>query len=162
MELKPVLDVTCGGRMMWFDKHNPAALYLDNRAIQDVELCDGRKFSVEPDVVADFTSLPFEDNSFYLVVFDPPHLIRAGEDSYMKTKYGKLDKDWKQTLRAGFSECMRVLRPGGTLIFKWNEYQISVKEVIQAIGENPLFGHRSGKASKTHWMTFLKPVEGGE
>ena len=39
-KLPPVLDVTCGGRMMWFDKQHPLALYLDNREIADVELCD--------------------------------------------------------------------------------------------------------------------------
>lgn len=44
-KLPPVLDATCGGRMMWFDKQHPLALYLDNREIADVELCDGRHFS---------------------------------------------------------------------------------------------------------------------
>lgn len=155
--LPPVLDVTCGGRMMWFDKHNPLALYVDNREVPDVELCDGRSFSVEPDIIADFRKLPFPDDSFNLVVFDPPHLVRAGEDSYMKTKYGKLEPGWETTLHDGFVECMRVLRPGGTLIFKWNEYQVPVRDVLKAIGEKPLFGHRSGKASKTHWMVFIKP-----
>lgn len=158
-EFPPVLDATCGGRMMWFDKANPAALYVDNREIADVELCDGRRFSVKPDVKADFRDLPFPDSTFRLVVFDPPHLIRAGDDSYMKVKYGKLEAGWEKTLHDGFSECMRVLRPGGTLIFKWNEYQVPVKAVIRALGAEPLFGHRSGRASKTHWMVFLKPEE---
>lgn len=109
-KLPPVLDVTCGGRMMWFDKQHPLALYLDNREIADVELCDGRHFSVRPDIVADFTALPFPDKSFRLVVFDPPHLVRAGEASYTAVKYGRLDPNWRTTLRAGFQECMRVLR----------------------------------------------------
>jgi 23S rRNA G2069 N7-methylase RlmK/C1962 C5-methylase RlmI len=154
--MKPILDVTCGGRMMWFDKHNPACLYIDNRELQEAELCDGRKFSVNPDVIADFTSLPFEDNSFYLVVFDPPHLVRAGDDAYMVIKYGKLPAEWPQVIHDGFLECMRVLKPNGTLIFKWNEYQIPTREVIKVIGQQPLFGQRSGRASKTHWMTFMK------
>ncbi len=77
----------------------------------------------------------------------------------MKIKYGKLKSNWKETLKKGFLECMRVLKPGGTMIFKWNEYQIPVKDVLAAIGQKPLFGHRSGKASKTHWMTFLKNIE---
>lgn len=153
--LPPVLDVTCGGRMMWFDKQHPLALYLDSREIIDAELCDGRRFSVRPDIVADFTALPFPDASFCLVVFDPPHLVRAGESSYMAIKYGTLNQGWQTTLRAGVQECMRVLKPGGTLIFKWSECQIPVSSVLEAIGQTPLFGHRSGRASKTHWMVFL-------
>jgi hypothetical protein len=90
-------------------------------------------------------------------VFDPPHLIHAGDNSYMAIKYGKMeDYNWKDTLYKGFSQCMRVLKPYGTLIFKWSEYQIPTSEVIKAIGQQPLFGHISGKASKTHWMTFMK------
>lgn len=154
--MKPILDVTCGGRMMWFDKHNPACLYLDNRELPETELCDGRKFRVKPDVIADFTNLPFADDTFSLVVFDPPHLIRVGDDAYMAIKYGRLGADWKSVLHDGFQECMRVLKPNGTLIFKWSEVQIPTREVINAIGQDPLFGHISGKKMNTHWMTFMK------
>jgi hypothetical protein len=59
-------------------------------------------------------------------------------------------------LKKGFDECMRVLDSYGTLIFKWNEEDISVGRVIQAIGREPLFGHKSGRQSKTHWMAFMK------
>lgn len=141
--------------MMWFDKHNPAVLYVDKREVS-AELCDGRMFEVKPDEIADFTNLPYADKSFKLVVFDPPHLVRAGDDAYMAIKYGKLPKQWQAVLRDGFNECMRVLDDYGTLIFKWNEYQIPTNDVIEAIGQQPLFGHISGKAAKTHWMTFIK------
>ena len=40
-------------------------------------LCDGRHFEVNPDVQADFTNMPYPDNSFRMVVFDPPHLLRS-------------------------------------------------------------------------------------
>ena len=155
--LPPVLDATCGGRMMWFDKGDPRCLFIDKRVVPDMKCCDGRSFQVMPDQIADFTALPFPDSSFWLVVFDPPHLIRAGDHAYMAVKYGKLGGDWREVLRDGFSECMRVLKPNGTLIFKWNETQISTTEVITAIGHSPLFGHRSGRLAKTHWMTFMKP-----
>ena len=51
---------------------------------------------------------------------------------------------------------MRVLKPEGVLIFKWNETQIPVSHIIEIFGVNPLFGHKSGKNSKTQWMCFLK------
>lgn len=163
---KPVLDATCGSRMIWFNKNNELAVFVDKREL-DCEAIwtsgDGkatRYCSIYPDIIADFTNLPFEDNTFYHVVFDPPHLIQGGDNAWMVKKYGKLNKDtWKQVLHDGFTECMRVLKPYGTLIFKWNETQIPVKDVIAAIGARPLYGNRSGKQGKTHWMAFIK-VEG--
>ncbi|MBV0931716.1 class I SAM-dependent methyltransferase, partial [Lentilactobacillus sp. IMAU92037] len=81
---------------------------------------------------ADFTEMPFSDNSFYMVVWDPPHLIHAGKTSWLVKKYGKLDQDnWQTDLSKGFSECMRVLKPHGTLIFKWNTCQIPMNQVLE-------------------------------
>ncbi|OKP95080.1 class I SAM-dependent methyltransferase [Paenibacillus sp. P46E] len=147
-----ILDACCGSRMFWFDKQQPDTIYMDNRELSDV-LCDGRTLNVSPDVVADFRAMPFEDESFYLVVFDPPHLVKAGEESWLAKKYGKLNEMWQFDIRQGFTECMRVLKPNGTLIFKWNEDQVSLSEVLKAIGYKPLFGN---KRSKTHWLVFMK------
>ncbi len=163
---KPVLDATCGSKMIWFNKNNKLAVYVDKREL-DCEAIwtsgDGqstRYCNIHPDIIADFTDLPFEDNTFYHIIFDPPHLVDGGDNAWMVKKYGKLNKDtWKQVLHDGFSECMRVLKPYGTLIFKWNETQIPVKDVITAIGHKPLYGNRSGKQGKTHWMAFVKEVE---
>ena len=156
---KLILDATCGGRMMWFDKTNPLVLFIDNRELPPTDLRDGRLFEVKPDVIADFTSLPFPDKHFKLVVFDPPHLIRVSDVAYMKVKYERLTKDWPTVIRDGFNECMRVLDDYGTLIFKWSEIQIPTNKVIEAIGKQPLFGHISGKKMNTHWMTFMKIPE---
>ena len=114
---------------------------------------------MEPDIVADFTQLPFPDKSFYLVVFDPPHLVKIGENAWLKKKYGKLPENWKPLIRDGFKECMRVLKPNGVLIFKWCETDIATREIINVCGEDPLFGHRSGKQAKTHWLCFMKEEE---
>ena len=138
--------------MFWFDKQNEDVLYMDNRQLNDV-LCDGRTLNINPDVIADFRDMPFADESFYLVVFDPPHLIHAGVDSWLAKKYGLLDELWQFDIKQGFEECMRVLKPNGTLIFKWNEDQVPLKEVLQAIDHKPLFGNRR---SKTHWLVFMK------
>ncbi len=149
---KRILDAACGSRMFWFDKTHPDTVFLDNREEETI-LCDGRKLVIKPDVVADFRSMPFQDNTFYLVVFDPPHLIRAGETSWLRKKYGVLPKDWQPYLRDGFHECMRVLKPNGTLILKWNEEQIKTAELLNALGEKPLFGD---KRAKTRWLVFMK------
>ena len=70
---------------------------------------------INPDVVCDFTSLPFTDNLFQMV-FDPPHLTGAKETAWLVKKYGKLDDNWPQMIHDGFRECMRVLKPDGVLI----------------------------------------------
>lgn len=151
-KVKKILDACCGSRMFWFDRENKDVVFMDNRELETT-LCDGRKLIVKPDVIADFRNMPYEDNSFYLVVFDPPHLKQAGESSWLAQKYGKLGKDWENDVKRGFDECMRVLKQNGTLVFKWNEEQIALKEVLKAIGREPLFGN---KRSKTHWLVFMK------
>lgn len=153
---KRVLDPCCGSRMFWFDKANPVALYGDKRSERHV-LCDGRSLRIEPDLLMDFTDMPFPDGSFNLVVFDPPHLTRAGPKSWLSAKYGKLSGDWREDIRRGFSECFRVLSTNGTLIFKWSEIQILVSEILPLTDVAPLFGHPSGKKGGTHWIVFMKP-----
>ena len=115
-----------------------------------------RVVNCPPPELIDFTDLPFPDNSFYLVVFDPPHLIKLGENAWLKKKYGKLPENWKTLIHDGFSECMRVLKPNGTLIFKWNETDVKVSEILKLTPEKPVFGHISDKRSNTHWICFMK------
>ena len=165
MEKQKTLDVCCGGRMFWFDKSDNRAIFVDRRiekfSLKDASVKSGkRNFSVRPDIQASFTALPFPTNYFNLVVFDPPHRVANGSESWMHKKYGTLQDDWQEMLKAGFDECFRVLAPGGTLVFKWSEYHIQVSSILKLTKEKPLFGHRSGKANNTHWLTFAKPNNG--
>lgn len=148
---KKILDVCCGSRMFYFDKNNDNVVYMDKRKLSDT-LCDGRALEINPDIVADFKNIPLEDNSFYLVIFDPPHLKSAGQNSWLAKKYGVLPQNWREELKQGFNECMRVLKPNGTLIFKWNEEQIKLSEVLQCFSSQPIFG---SKRSKTHFLVFF-------
>lgn len=153
-----ILDMCCGSRMFWIDKQDDRAVFTDRREEQHV-LCDGRTLQISPDIIADFRALPFADNTFAQVVFDPPYLDRVGENAWMKKKYGALDKKtWPDDIRAGFAEAFRVLRPHGTLIFKWNETQIPVSKVIALTDQKPTIWQRTGKSDKTHWILFLKPA----
>ena len=149
---KRVLDACCGIRMFWFDKQNPDVIFADNRELETT-LCDGRKLLVKPDIKMDFRNMPYEDNSFKVVVFDPPHLIHAGVKSWLRQKYGVLPEDWTAYLKKGFDECMRVLEPDGLLIFKWNEQQIPFSKVLKLFGQNPLLGDQRGM---TRWVVFMK------
>lgn len=156
-----ILDACCGSRMFWFDRKDKRTIFVDNRSekhiLKDKSSKGGsRTLTIAPDMVCDFTALPFDNQSFALVIFDPPHLVRNGKSGWMAKKYGKLGTNWKEDLRAGFSECFRVLKPEGTLIFKWNENDIPVSEILALTPENPLIGNRCGKRAASHWIVFFK------
>jgi len=156
-----ILDVCCGSRMFWFDKSDNRGLFIDNRVdehwLTDKYAKDGkRKLVVRPNIQADFVKLPLPSNQFQMVVFDPPHLESNGKNSWLNLKYGTLSGNWEDMLREGFSECFRVLDNGGSLIFKWSSVEIPLSKILKLVDVRPLFGHRSGKHSKTHWVTFIK------
>lgn len=164
MTTPTILDACCGPRKFWYDPDDPRALFVDNRSeeylVSDCG-CDGgkRKITVDPDIMADFRDLPFPDEAFSLVVFDPPHLTanRVGKKSFMFANYGALSvATWREDLSSGFSECFRVLKTEGTLIFKWAETNIPLRDVLSCTPNKPLFGNRMPKATGTHWIVFMK------
>lgn len=120
---KMILDATCGSRTIWFQKNEPHTVYCDIRKEEWVgdfgkQLNkNGKKrhrhLVIDPDCLCSFTDLPFESETFNLVVFDPPHLVNLTESAWMRKSYGSLDGDWKPMIQKGFKECMRVLKVGG-------------------------------------------------
>ena len=71
-----------------------------------------------------------------------------------------LDDIIRQAARLAAEEAVRNFprdRPDGVLIFKWCEDEIPVSRILELTPERPLFGHKSGKQQKTHWVTFMKP-----
>lgn len=156
MSNKKILDACCSSKMFWFDKNNPFVTYMDIRK-EDLTCCDGRVVKIDPDLLGDFRKMDFPDQSFKLVIFDPPHDMYAGKKSFTAQKYGNLNKDtWQDDIKKGFDECMRVLEFDGILVFKWNEMRVTVNQILEIIQTKPLIGHKSGKANKTHWMLFMK------
>lgn len=164
-EVKKILDVCCGGRMFWFNKSHPDVLYVDKRVMGRKKIWQGKGkrqnqscyFDVSPDKVEDFRKLSFSDETFNLVVFDPPHIIENKISGYQSIKYGVLSPEsWREDIRLGFLECFRVLKDNGILIFKWNEVDFPVSEILKLCPYRPLFGHKSGRQQKTHWLCFMK------
>lgn len=105
-----VLDPCCGSRMMWLDRENPEVVFGDCRSetITLIDRSNGnpsgtRTLRIEPDTLIDFKALPYPDQSFKLVAFDPPHLVRAGQKSWLAAKYGRLSESWRDDLR----QCLR-------------------------------------------------------
>ena len=154
---KFILDVCCGAKQFWFDKQHPNTIYNDIRK-QDYTLSgrQGQRLIVSPDTLYNFKKLEFKDNSFKLIVFDPPHITNCKEDSIMGIMYGSLTEFWKDDLRQGFSECFRVLDNYGILIFKWAESRIPIKDILKLTKYKPLFGHKTRRNGLTHWVCFMK------
>lgn len=166
MSAPPILDACCGSRMMWFDRKNPNVLFADQRS-ETITVTDNsrgnasgtRTIHIAPDTLMDFRAMPFADGTFKLVAFDPPHLVQAGPKSWLAAKYGKLSDNWREDLTKGFAECFRVLANDGVLVFKWNETQVKLREVLALTPHQPLFGNTSGKKAGTHWLVFMKGSE---
>jgi len=164
--MKSVLDVACGSRMMWFDKKDERVLYFDKRN-ESYPIAPNRGWpkgtviKIKPDVVGDFTMMPFESDLFNIVFFDPPHICDMGQglrkNGIIAKRYGLLFPGWKEIISEGFKECFRVLKCGGTLLFKWCEVEIPLKKVLCLTVEKPLIAQAQGKKMGTHWIAFIKP-----
>ena len=109
MNNKPILDACCGGKMFYFDKHDPRVLFQD---IRDVEttLCDGRHFEVKPDVQADFTNMPYPDNCRAMVHNNKVYILeRLPRGRPNKNKYHCRDCAHRKRGYACFSSAHKTM-----------------------------------------------------
>lgn len=159
--MKLILDPASSMRSFYFDKKDKRVLFGDIRVKETHLLTNGQTIHIEPDEVMDFRNIPYPDETFKVVIFDPPHMLNLSEKSWMRKKYGVLDKEtWQDDLTKGFAECFRVLKDEGTLIFKWNEVSIPLKNILAFTPPQykPVLGHPSGKRMGTHWVLFIKTI----
>lgn len=113
-----VIDVTANTRKMWKGVDWPSVTFSDIDP------------SVAPDIIADFRALPVEDESFDIVVFDPPHLPAAAaspaSDKRFVANYGLSfapKADNVSEYHAPFlSEAKRILRSDGLIFTKIKDY----------------------------------------
>jgi SAM-dependent methyltransferase len=158
-----ILDATCGGRSIWLDEHkaNDNTIYIDRRQEESGFHYDGDPYGVSPDLLADNRRLPFESDTFDLVVFDPPHVLREDGmkqlSGLMIKKYGALTAEtWQDDLNRAVCELFRVLTEAGTLIFKFADVETDWEDVLDVLPVDPLFGTTTKKTSnqETRWFTL--------
>lgn len=162
---KFILDACCGGRMMWVNKKHPNAIYIDNRVAENGHIQNGYNpgHCVKPDYLMDFREMAFADNTFKLVLFDPPHLSSLTPSSIMRKKFGVLSElHWGSDLQKALNECWRVLDNYGILLFKWNDIEIQYKKILELVDFKPLImnitaGQKALKEGhRSYWFTFMK------
>lgn len=155
--MKLILDPASSTRSFYFDKEDDRVLFGDIRAKETHLLTNNQTIHIEPDEVMDFREIPYPDESFQCVIFDPPHRIKLKAESDFIKKYGSLEREsWQEDIGNGFAECFRVLKVNSTLIFKWSEVSIPLREVLKLTPYKPVLGHPSGKRMGTHWVLFIK------
>lgn len=165
-ENKYILDVCCGGRMFWFDKKQENTIYMDIRELEKGSISQQPNFEVKPDIIASWENIPFNDNTFNLVVWDIPHAFLKNYNSIIAKKYGYLDENYKKSLTKGFREIMRVLKPCGVLTLKYADISIAVRDLLDLFDNKPLYGTKTKKGvNNTYWFTFIKErkqIESGQ
>lgn len=99
---------------------------------------------------------------FDLIVFGPPHIIQNSDKGFMIERYGMFKpNEWKESIKKGFSELYRVLKPNGILILKWCEtnkyaHSIPISEIIKLSSYKPIFGTPINKKSSiTSWVIIF-------
>ena len=163
MELKNkfILDACCGARQMWYNKNHPNALYIDIRKEEKGFIPNQKNVEVNPDIIADFTKLPNEikEHKFRLIVWDVPHFRARKLTGDLLKKFGGLNPEtWQYDLKKGFNELWNILDDYGVLLFKFSDYHIKFKEVMNLFLEKPLFFNRMNSKGKTQtkWFCFMK------
>jgi len=155
---KLILDACCGGRHIWTDKHNDHTVYMDIRQVAKGTITFQPNWCVEPDIIGDYRDMPFDDESFRYVIWDIPHKIKY-DTGLITMKYGFLGEEWQHDLHIAFKEIMRILKPEGMLIFKFNDLAIPFKDIrkcflpVKEIGFTPT---KKGVNNTAFWC-YLKP-----
>lgn len=161
-----ILDATCGYRGIWYQKNHPLVTWMDARKGKFISYQnpkDKRIYRVNPDVVSEWKDAPFEKETFDMIVFDPPHLVRKREtkESRMMIQYGYLyEKNYKQVLKEGIKKLFDVLKQEGVFIFKWDETDKSINEILPLFPFKPLFSNKTinhnPKKKDSYMVVFLK------
>lgn len=162
-----VLDATAGNRLMWPCKNPPLTVFMD----KEMEL------HRPPDIFAVWQYLPFRDNIFELIFFDPPNLITRGifNPWYADPKSaGGASGSWYGFFTSKIHLTTSIVgaakefyRVGRRLCVKWFEDRVTVWQLLPLLrpwvevarfNPKPRMGRRSWRhtSSKTFWIILTR------
>lgn len=172
LQLKPeatIIDVTAGNRIMWD--------HLPNRDSKHIIFIDKEpSLWKKPDLLCDHRFLPFRDNSFQLVIFDPVWYINAPpwfENPQKRTSttgsfFGHSFKTRRGLIRYIY-ECQKEFaRVAPRMCMKWGERDVSLWNILGVLKDNwravHIKNHKSPKhtgfsgsaqsSNNTYWVTL--------
>jgi len=171
-----ILDATAGNRTMWECKNNPNVIYLDME----------KRLEIKPTIFADHRQLPFKDEVFDTIFYDPPHYwgnavhyfsfpnreLRQTvfpDTSGIPTYYGwdkyKTKSGLIKSIYQAQKEFWRVLKKDGLLWLKWNELAIELRKILAIFNRWRVMmtlyiqdpTHTAGK-HQTYWVCLCKDL----
>jgi len=120
-----MLDATAGNRMMWKNKNPPLTIFIDKEA----------RLKIPPDIIAAWERLPFRNNVFDCIIFDPPHYPKFGPKSrhgnpQSHSWFGMFGTKTKlvRAMAKALQEFIRVGKDSCRLCFKWCDTRIEYLE----------------------------------
>ena len=154
-----VLDATAGNRMMWPNKNPPNIIFMD----KEIDL------RIPPDIICVWEYLPFRDEVFFNVIFDPPHM-RLGRTSRYRDPKGVTShgtwwgfvKNKPDLIRSTMKAQKEFSRVSTRLSFKWNETHYKLYEILKCfmdwvlVDKREYVSNKKHGKSKTWWLRFIK------
>jgi hypothetical protein len=161
-----ILDATAGNRHIWGkNKHPEGVIFFD----KEVNL------KIPADVIGTWDKLPFPDNSFDCIIFDPPHTmndVMNWKESSRALHFDPQEKaggSWwsffknKQSYRTQILKGQREFaRISPRMCLKWNDCDITIELVLSLFTEwNEVirYSHTSKSGiskSKTWWVKLVR------
>ena len=165
-----VFDAFCSNGSTWIDKEWFNSFTVVKNDIRNGEFLIGgrQKIIIEPNTSINMFEFVEEidikyikscsfTNEFDLIYLDPPHSLKT--TGIMNEKYTHLPNDWMKTISNMFANTDRLANQKTTIILKWNENEIPIKEILNIAKSNniyPLFG--SKVRTKTYWIVFKQGI----
>ena len=155
-----MLDSTSGNRHLWKNKTPKNVLFLDKEL----------NLRIPPDIFADWKHLPFRDNSFECVLFDPPHVFSESSQFNRDPKarphgqkkipgwYGAF-KSKRHAIIEIYNAQIEFARVASRMCFKWNEASISLWNVLGLFDRWMIqfkFQAKHLRSVKTWWVNFVR------
>ena len=158
-----ILDATAGNRVIWRTKNPENVIFIDLE----------KKLERPPTIFADNRKLPFQDKTFSMIYFDPPHAwswdsiyfgfpdresflkYRTNRNDRVPTYYGMNVYKSKTALLTAIyyaqKELRRVLTDTGVLWFNWSELKISLRKTLVCFNDDwiELIRLRTGSKNQT-------------